>query len=225
MKDFEKRLREAREAKGLTQEVVAKRLGMSRPTYISVENGKRELTLSEYNKVRKLLDLPEEDDLTPRRDDAKFRQMFFYFLCKYPEGVPKTKLAKLLYLADFSKFYFDMEPMSGVQYIRRDYGPVADIFFDTIDDMYDHCKVDIEVTDRAFIVRSILAEPEDDLLTPTDKKWMDKIDKYWHNKKTAEIVNFTHSQDPWATSFENEKIPYFAIIQEEPDHVFAPCSV
>lgn len=225
MEKIEQVLRKAREEKGFTQEQVAERLGMSRPTYIAVENGKRELTLTEYDIVRKMLDLPEENDLMPRRDDQKFRQMFFYFLRKYPDGIPKTKLAKLLYLADFSKFYFDMEPMSGVQYIRRDYGPVADVFFDTIDDLYDHGEIDIETTDQAFIVRNISMKSNDDLLETADKKWMDKIDEYWHGKKTAEIVEFTHSQKPWGTAFNNEKIPYFTIIQEDPTHVYAPGSV
>jgi len=57
-----------------------------------------------------------------------------YFAClKYASVVigrcTENKLAKLLYLADFTNFYKELEPMSGVKYRRMEYGPVADVFF------------------------------------------------------------------------------------------------
>lgn len=222
MEEIGKKIKKVREDKSMTQEEFAELLGMSRPTFIAIEKGTRELRLSEYQKIRQLFNIEDLDEDNPVRDDRKFIQMFFYFLSKYPEGIPKTKLAKLLYLADFSKYYFETEPISGVQYIRRTYGPVADIFFETIDDLFEQGKIDIIIADQAFLLRDISLSSNDNLLSENDKQWMDKVDKYWHNRKTAEIVNFTHEQNPWCLSRDNEKIPYFTIIQEEPDHVYAP---
>src|SRR3989344_4479630 len=53
-----KLLRQLREERGSSQEAVAKGLGVSRPTYISLEQGKRELTLSEAEKVSRMYDIP-----------------------------------------------------------------------------------------------------------------------------------------------------------------------
>ena len=43
--------------------------------------------------------------------------------------VPKTKLAKLLYLADFAWYYDHLKSMSGMQYRKITFGPVPDTFF------------------------------------------------------------------------------------------------
>lgn len=156
------------------------------------------------------------------RNNKKFEQMYFYVLKKFKNGVPKTKLAKLLYLADFSYFYDNLEPMSGVTYIRRDYGPVADIFFETTDKLFDAGKIRIKPLDRAMMIKMISIDENDDLLSENEKNRMDEIVDFWKNKSTQEIVNFTHEQKPWKACMDGEKIPYSLIIQEDPNHVYAP---
>ncbi|MCX6717121.1 MAG: hypothetical protein NTU76_00380 [Candidatus Taylorbacteria bacterium] len=37
----------------------------------------------------------------------------------------------------------------------------------------------------------------------------------WIDKKTEEIVKFTHEQLPWKISFENDIVPYSLIIQQD----------
>lgn len=49
---------------------------------------------------------------------------------------------------------------------------------------------------------------------------MKKIVEKWKDKKTNEIVNFTHNQLPYALCRENEIIPYELITQEDPDLVY-----
>ena len=131
-------------------------------------------------------------------DNEKFKQMYFYALSHFKGGVTKTKLAKLLYLADFSYFYDNLESMSGVRYVRREY--------DSVDDM----------------VKPTTIEKEYDLLTGDEKELLDKICCFWKDKRTTEIVNFTHEQKPWKACRDGEYIPYSLIIQENPNHVYAP---
>lgn len=50
-----------REALNFSQNFVAKKLGISRPTYISIEQGRRELTLTEVEKLTQILNLSIED--------------------------------------------------------------------------------------------------------------------------------------------------------------------
>jgi hypothetical protein len=47
-----------------------------------------------------------------------------------------------------------------------------------------------------------------------------EIAQKWKDKRTNEIVNFTHNQLPYKLCSENEIIPYELIIQEDPEYVF-----
>ena len=47
-----------------------------------------------------------------------------------------------------------------------------------------------------------------------------KIAKKWEDKKTREIVNFTHNQLPYKVCSPDEIIPYELIIQEDPEYVY-----
>jgi transcriptional regulator with XRE-family HTH domain len=207
---------------GLTQEQVADVLNVSRATYINVTKGKRDLTTSELEKLSAHFNIPIAEFFDQPRNNEKFKQMYFYVLRYFPGGIPKTKLAKLLYLADFSYFYDNLMPMSGVRYVRREYGPVADIFFELTDDLYDRGKINIIPLDYALMINSTTIEQEDSYLSSEEKSLLDKICAFWKDRRTNEIVNFTHEQKPWKMCRDGEYIPYSLIIQEDPNHVYAP---
>jgi len=209
-------------SKGFTQQHVADILGITRATYNKVENGTRELTISELENLSRYFDVPIAELFDQPRDNEKFKQMYLYTLNHFKKGVPKTKLAKLLYLADFTCFYETLLPMSGVRYVCREYGPVADTFFELTHVLFDKGKINIKEVNEAFIISPSTTEKEYHLLSDDDKQLIDKICDYWKDKRTKEIVNFTHEQNPWKLSREGEYIPYSSIIQEDPDHVYAP---
>ena len=211
-----------RHKQGLTQEQIADLLGVSRVTYINVTKGNRDLTTGELEKLSAYFNIPIAEFFDQPRNNEKFKQMYFYILRHFKEGVPKTKLAKILYLADFSYFYDYLTPMSGVRYVRRDYGPVADIFFELTEDLYDKGKINIKPLDYALMITSTSTGQEDGLLSEEEKELLDKICTYWKDRRTSEIVNFTHEQKPWKMCRDGEYIPYSLIIQEDPDHVYAP---
>lgn len=212
----------ARIDRGLTQEQVANFLHISRATYINIENGKSKPNVDVIERLANKLNVPVAEFFDEPRNNEKFKQMYFYILKHFKGGVPKTKLAKLLYLADFSYFYDFLEPMSGVRYVRREYGPVADIFFETTEDLFDNGKINIKPLDRAFMISSIEYNPSTNLLNEHEKSRIDEICKLWKDKDTQEIVNYTHGQKPWKACLDGEYIPYSLIVQENPDHVYTP---
>lgn len=219
-------------SKGLTQEDMASILGVNRATYMSIENNKRDLTVAELNKIRTSLNLSMYDIINPslssnKTNEQKFKQIYLYVLENYfkETGVPKTKLAKILYLIDFTNFYLNLEPMSNMKYVRRDYGPVADVFFSLTDEMYDDGIINIQPLDMAQMIEPSFGEKDFSLITDEDKKIIDRVCVFWQDKRTKEIVNFTHSQKPWQDCRDGEEIPYTLIIQENPDHVFAPVAL
>jgi transcriptional regulator with XRE-family HTH domain len=215
-----------REQSGLTQQQVADRLGISRQRYILVEKGSRDLSTTELSTLSDLFGILPEDFFRDPVNIPKFRQMYFACL-KYTSdhrgGVPKTKLAKLLYLCDFANFYRNLEPMSGVKYRRMEYGPVADVFFSLTDDLNQTGKVSITPIGPAQVISATTHEADNfDRLSGDELRLIEEICEQWRDKRTEEIVNFTHEQKPWKMCRDGEFIPYELIIQEDPINVFKP---
>jgi len=61
-----------------------------------------------------------------------------------------------------------------------------------------------------------------DRLSAKEMGLIKQICTLWKDKRTPEIVNFTHEQKPWKICRDGEYIPYSLIIQEDPDHVYQP---
>lgn len=219
-----KNIEKLRIERGLTQEEAGEILGLSRATYNGVENNKRPITVDELEKLADYYGVSVDSVFSRPRNVLKFEQMYLYILQHFKNGIPKTKLAKLLYLADFRNFYDELEPMSGVSYIRRQYGPVADVFFETTDTFYDDGKINVVPEEFMFRIVPVAAPTEYDLLSDNNKKCLDEICELWKDKRTAEIVEFTHQQKPWMACRDGEIIPYSLIIQEDPDNVYTPHS-
>ena len=57
------KIKKLREKNGFSQEYLAKQLGISRPTFILIEKGKRELTISELKKLAAILNISLEEFL------------------------------------------------------------------------------------------------------------------------------------------------------------------
>ena len=214
-----------REQSGLTQEAVAKKLDISRQSWILVEKGERDLNTRELETLATLFGIDAADFFEEIPNVEKFKQMYFAcvkFASDSRGGVPKTKLAKLLYLADFTNFFKELEPMSGVKYRCMEYGPVADIFFSLTEDLYENGKIRITPMEKALIISVTTRDIEFNLLSERELKLIKKICSAWKDKHTQEIVNFTHEQKPWKMCRGGEYIPYSLIIQEDPKHVYQP---
>lgn len=223
MNEIVQNIVKARNERHITQEQMANALGVSRATYIGIEGGRRDLSTGELTRVAHFLNVPVMELMSRPGNEAKFRQMYFYILGHFRHGIPKTKLAKLLYLADFKCFYDTLEPMSGVGYVHRQYGPLADSFLALTDELYDSGKIALTNLSRgALMIESRSYQPDFNLLTETDRAILDQVCAAWRDRSTTEIVNYTHEQKPWSSSRDGEYIPYELIIQEDPEHVYQP---
>lgn len=216
-------IKEARIKKGISQADLAIKLGISRPSYIAIEQGKRELTMGEFEKLSSLLSVSfEEVEAGESPNYEKYKQMILSFL-RLEKSVTKTKLAKLLYFADFSWFYYNLKSMSGMQYRKIKYGPVADPYFRIIDEMFDSGEIQIDNReDGAMIISQTRSGAKINLsgINKEEEKLIKNIEEKWKGKKTAEIVDFTHKQLPYLYAMENEVVSYGLFTQENPDEIF-----
>ena len=149
---FGKFIRQQRTKRDMTQEYLASELGISRPTYLQIERGDRELTISEAKKLAALFDMSLENFLTkkePKRSVAiekesvkksenlqiriteknldKFKQVLLYVLNKVggKPNIGETVLHKLLYFIDFDYYEKFEENLMGATYIKNHHGPTS----------------------------------------------------------------------------------------------------
>ncbi len=224
--NISKSIQNLRNQRKYSQEEVAKKLGITRQTYIKIENNETSVSIDQLQILSKLYGVRIEEFLYEPQNIEKFKQMYFYILSEYKDGIPKTKLAKLLYLADFRHFYETLEPMSGVLYKCAKHGPLADVFLELTDELSENGEIDISyLSGGANLIRSLKYKPDFSLLSEKEKEELAQISKLWKNIKTEVIVNYTHEQKPWMECRDNEIIPYSLILQEDPDHVYTPVAM
>jgi DNA-binding XRE family transcriptional regulator len=149
---------------GLTQELVASEIGVSRPTYLQIEQNERDLTLTEAKKLSDLFCIPFEDFINsrdtsilvdlepekpkkpgkreirisvPQKNMAKFKSVLFYILKKVggKTNVGMTVLYKLLYFIDFDYYEKYEEQLMGLVYLKNQLGPTPLLFENMIEKM------------------------------------------------------------------------------------------
>jgi len=152
-KQIGQRVMQHRKAKGLSQEELAERIGLSRSSLTQIEKGNRNLTVMELHKIATVfsLSLDEflyagnsgDEELIPSENDApetklnirisvpelqldKLKNVLLYILehCAGKPNVGETVLNKLLYFCDFNYYELYEEHLTGMRYKKLPYGPV-----------------------------------------------------------------------------------------------------
>ena len=94
--------------------------------------------------------------------------------------------------------------------------------FRVLDEMFENGEVNIENKNEAILL-SLGRGAEKykiEILNKKELSLIENINKKWKNKRTSEIVDFTHSQLPWRIGRDGETVHYELITQEDPDHVY-----
>ncbi len=225
---LEQNIRELRKIYGLSQEQVAGAMDINRSTLVAVEKGDRDLNSEELGKLADYLGIDITELVAQEVPDyEKYEQMIIEVIDVYSKlankSLPKTFLAKLLYLTDFSWFYDELKPMSGMKYRKINYGPVPDQFFRVYEEMAEAGKLSIEESPKGAYWTTLTRAGKANRrskLTPQEKQRISKVVKKWKDSNTREIVAFTHSQLPYQGSRLEQFIPYELITQEESEHVY-----
>ena len=219
-------IKELRLERGLSQEEVYSRCGIGRSSYISFEQGKTELSFSQIAQLANIFGLSlEQVEGGIKPNYEKYKQMILAYLRCQPSSdgkVVKTKLAKLLYLADFAWFYDHLESMSGMQYRRLQYGPVPNEYFRAIDELQESGQISIDHKSDILLISETDSSKKQTLteLSKDELNLIKKICQKWKSKKSTEIIHFTHNQLPYKICQPDEIIPYELITQEDPGYVY-----
>ena len=219
-----------RKQKKLTQDEIAKYLWITRQTFSKLEKWDIEPTLWQAVKLSELLWVEIDNFIkTDTKVEAqkpidweKYKQIITNFIKYWSDDdwkITKTKLAKLCYLLDFTWYYYNLEPITWLEYKKFDQWPVPDEYFSILDELFDDKEINIKIKWTAYLIENIEI-PNRDKLNEDELNMLQNIAKKWKWKRTNEIVEFTHKQLPWLVSYDKEIIPYWLITQEELENVY-----
>jgi len=170
---------EQRKKHNLTQDFLASKIGVSRPTYVQIEQGERDLTITEARKLSDIFSIVFDDFVqgkdtsatvkvkksvkktkeekqemrisVPQKNLQKFKEVLLYVLSKVggKPNVGEAVVYKLLYFIDFDFYEKFEEQLVGATYIKNHYGPTPVEFKTIVDDMVKNGEV-VKVEGKYF---------------------------------------------------------------------------
>lgn len=170
---------EQRKKHNLTQDFLASKIGVSRPTYVQIEQGERDLTITEARKLADIFGIVFDDFVqgkdtsttvevkrgikkikeekqemrisVPQKNLQKFKEVLLYVLSKVggKPNVGEAVVYKLLYFIDFDFYEKFEEQLVGATYIKNHYGPTPVEFKTIVDDMIKNGEV-VKVEGKYF---------------------------------------------------------------------------
>ena len=173
------RIKQIRESFGLSQQTLAEKLGISRPSISQIENGGRRVCAEELKRlagifnlsVDALLDPGKEPQILikesretygaaatprmriniPQKNLLKFKEVLIYILNKVgaKPNIGETVIYKLLYFIDFDYYEKYEEQLIGATYMKNKYGPTPLEYKKVVDQMIAKDEL-IEVKDKYF---------------------------------------------------------------------------
>ena len=160
------KIKNLREQIGLSQEKLAKLIGINRISLSQIENGKRHTSAEEIAKLSRIFNISTdmlfdlEQDIkvvlekrkqkthkakakirisVPQKNIDKFKEVLLYILNKIGSkpNIGESVLYKLLYFIDFNYYEKYEEQLIGATYIKNHYGPTPTEFSKIVEDMED----------------------------------------------------------------------------------------
>jgi transcriptional regulator with XRE-family HTH domain len=221
-----------REGKSLSQDDLAKAIGISRVAISDVERGNRGLNAQELAQIAEyfgvsadyLLSEPMDDkkDKEPgyldnnfKFDADKLRNAILYILekCGGKPNIGETVLYKLLYFIDFDSFEILGRPLSGINYINMQFGPVPDqtVYLNLVSEMVEQNQLKIfwqdyfGLTQKRYVA---LKEHDENIFNAKELRIIDSVINRLSDMSARQIEEYVHADTPWEVTKEKEIIPY-----------------
>ncbi len=238
-------IQQQRSKRNMTQEYLASELGISRPTYLQIERGERELTISEAKKLAALFDMSlenfldkkepkrsvtiekesakESEDLQIRITEKnldKFKQVLLYVLNKAggKPNVGETVLHKLLYFIDFDYYEKFEENLMGATYIKNHHGPTSIELGTIIKEMQEQGELEaVKSQYFKYLQKKYLPRkrPNLDILSAREIEHIDDVLARLSDKNATEIENYSHEDIPWKSAQDGKPLSYESVFYRD----------
>lgn len=151
-------LKKLRQESDVSQDFLAEKIGLSRPTYAQIESGARDISVKEAQKLAHFFGLSLEDFLAgkktpelkielekskkekilkveerisiPQEKVEKFKEVLLYILERIgaKPNIGEAVVCKLMYFIDFDFYEKFEEQLIGARYIKNHFGPTPVAF-------------------------------------------------------------------------------------------------
>lgn len=229
----------------MTQQYLASSLGISRPTYMQIERGVREITVSEAKKLAAIFDMSLEDFLAEKEPERKvtfekksakktdslhiriteknlekFKQVLLYILNKVggKPNIGETVLHKLLYFIDFDYYEKFEENLMGATYIKNHHGPTSVELASIIKDMQEQGELEaVKSQHFKYQQKKYLPHkrPNLDILSAREIAHIDDVLARLSDKNASEIEKYSHEDIPWKSAQDGKPLSYESVFYRD----------
>lgn len=240
-KKLAERIKVLREELALSQEELAKCLGVSRSKISQMENDEVRITAEElvalsnifnvsveglldFNKAPKVIlekgkEEKQEESIrinVPQKNVKKFKEVLLYILNKVgaKPNVGEAVINKLLYFIDFDFYEIYEEQLIGATYIKNHFGPTPVEFKEIVNQMI----ADEEITrikNKYFTYEQtkylLLRKPDLSILKANEIEVIDKVLIRLSDLNATQISEYSHNDVPWLVTEDGKTIEYESV--------------
>jgi len=233
-------IQQLRKKHNLSQEYLASKLGISRPTYMQIEEGKRDLTITEAKNASNLFGLSLNDFLqeretpivitiekdtkqikvqkeeirisVPQEKKDKFKQILLYILKKVggKPNIGMTALYKILYFIDFDYYEKYEDQLMGLIYLKNHYGPTPLLFGNLIKEMLKNGEVE-EIKSKFYEFPQIKY-----LINPSLEPDLSILNGQEQEHIDFELARFSDMTAAELTEFSHKDVPWISALDGKP---------
>lgn len=233
------KIRKLREDRDMSQEDLALKLTVPRPSISQIESGQRDISSIELAKLAKIFDISIDELLTeekeqkeikrsakmPKFNKDKFKQVLLYILekCGAKANVGETVLYKLLYFADFDYYELYEDYLTGSAYRKIAYGPAPCDFQKTVEEMIKEGQLKKVTADyhgkaQKKYLPLVRAEIDKWNWTAKEKEVIDNVIERLSGMDATSISDYSHDDIPWEVSQDKEIIDYESVFYRKPSY-------
>ncbi len=228
------RIKKIRDSLGFSQDDISKHLGILRQSVSQIEKGNRSLDSIELAKLAELFSVSIDDLLKKEKTEIKemkvasnakkekillkedkFKNTLLYVLgkCGGKPNLGETVLYKLLYFIDFDAYELLGSPVTGMKYVKLQYGPVPKLadYSPLIKEMIqneDLALVKQKYHDKIQKRYIALKEANIDNFSSLELKVIDRVINTLSDMSAIQIEEYVHGDAPWKCAENNKEIGY-----------------
>lgn len=152
----------------------------------------------------------------PQKNIEKFKHVFLYILTEVGSkpNIGKTVLYKLLYFMDFDYYELYEKQFMGLEYVKKQYGPVPVDFENIINQMKKESLIE-QVKSKYFNKDQTKYLPlksyDLTMFSGLELEHMKKVLEKHSNKTAKEISDFSHRDIPWIAAENDKPLDYESV--------------
>jgi len=235
-KELAERIKNLRKDFGLSQDGLAERLDLPRPSISQIESNQREISSMELIKIAKIFGMSVDELLSSQKETTcksskslkipsinkdKFKQVLLYILekCGAKPNVGETVVYKLLYFIDTNFYELYEEYLTGESYRKIDHGPAPCHFSKIIDEMIESEEVKKVVTEYyGMLQKKYIPQIKPNLskLNGKEIEVMDFVIERLSSMNARSIEDYSHCDIPCDTADDREIIDFETVFYRAP---------